>query len=135
MKRTPAISPEGLVKAMADAAKGLPAIPAHVKLRKTDLPFWEGILRARARDEWTEADLVVAAQLARCQRDIEVESAGKRRVASLGQLMRLEMALMRSLRMGGRAVGDPQIEAGRRAAQRQAQQVRTDLQDEEYIAV
>lgn len=152
MKRTPALSPEGLVKAMDDAAKGPPAVPAHIALRDGDLPFWDGILRARARDEWIEVDLVVAAQLARCQRDIELESQalegeesvvtnerGTRvvnaRLAVLEQLARREMALMRSLRMGGRAMGDPQIEAGRRTAQRQAERVRDGLKEDEFLAV
>lgn len=151
MKRTPALSPEGLVKAMADVAKGPPAVPSHVKLRDGDMPFWDGILRARARDEWIEVDLVVAAQLARCQHDIEVESQilateesvvtnerGTRvvnaRIAVLEQLARREMALMRSLRMSGRAVGDPQIEAGRRTAQRQAERVRDELKEDELLA-
>lgn len=148
MKRTPATSPEGAVKAMVDAAKGPPEVPAHVRLRDEDRPFWDGILRARARDEWIEVDLVVAAQLARCQRDIEVESETLHnedtvllnargtqvmnpRITVLEQLARREMALMRSLRMGGRAVGDPQIEAGRRKAQRQAEGVRKGLEEEE----
>jgi hypothetical protein len=137
-----------MIKAMADAAKGLPGIPAHVRLRDEDLPFWEGILRARARDEWIEVDLVVAAQLARCQRDIEVESLrlegesatlknkGGRwymnpRLSALEGLARREMALMRSLRMSGRAVGDPQEEAGRRSMQRIAEKVRKELGQEE----
>lgn len=62
------------IDAMVNAARPLPSIPGHVRLRAEDLPFWEGVVRARARDEWTDADLVVAAQLARCQHDIERES-------------------------------------------------------------
>ena len=102
---------------MVNAASPLPGIPGHVRLRPDDLPFWEGVVRARARDEWTEADLVVAAQLARCQRDIEheqisldsegsvIENAKQTMVmnprhAVLEQLARREMALMRSLRIG-----------------------------------
>lgn len=135
---------------MVDAAKGPPAAPAHVRLRPEDLPFWDGIIRARARDEWIEVDLVVAAQLARCQRDIEVESETLHaetavvtnargtlvmnpRITVLEQLARREMALMRSLRMGGRAVGDPQIEAGRRKAQRVAEDVRRELEEEDEL--
>jgi hypothetical protein len=136
---------------MLDVAKGPPEVPKHVRLRDDDKPFWDGILRARARDEWTDVDLVVAAQLARCQRDIETESAlleqegttttnarstpvMNPRVTVLEQLARREMALMRSLRMAGRTVGDPAIEAGRRHAQHRAEKLNEELRDEELLA-
>lgn len=64
----------GAVDIMLDASKPLPETPSHVKLRPEDIPFFHGILRARAREDWNDADLVVAAQLARCQYDIEIES-------------------------------------------------------------
>lgn len=151
MKRNPSTSPEAAIKAAVDAAKGPPAAPAHVRLREGDRPFWDGVVRARAYDEWTETELVVAAQLARCQHDIEVESLALEgeestitngrgtkvvnpRVSVLEQLARREMALMRTLRMGGRAVGDARDEAFRRLAQRQAEQVRDDLKDDELLA-
>lgn len=151
MKRPPATSPESAIKAMVDAATGPPAVPAHVRLRPGDEPFWDGVVRARAYEEWSKADLVVAAQLARCQHDIETESEkldaesttlenkrGTRvmnpRVTVLEQLARREMALMRTLRMGGRVAGDARDEAFRRAAQRAAEQVREDLKDDELLA-
>ena len=46
-------------------------IPSRLTLKKADLPFWRAILRSR--DEWTELDLVVAAQLARCQRGVRAK--------------------------------------------------------------
>ena len=152
MKRTRATSAESAVKAMLNAAKGPPEPPAHVRIRNGDRPFWDGVLCARARDEWTDADLVVAAQLARCQHDIETEQmlldvdgsvvTNERgtqvmnpRVAVLEQLARREMALMRTLRMGGRIAGDTRDEAGRRTAERQAKAVRAELsEDEELLA-
>jgi hypothetical protein len=151
MKRTPVTSPEAAVKAMVDAAKPLPEPPAHVSLRDGDRPFWDGVVRARARDEWTDSDLVVAAQLTRCQADIERESllldaessvvTNERgtqivnpRVSVLEQLARREMALMRTLRMGGRVAGDARDEAGRRRIQRQAEAVRAELEDDELLA-
>jgi hypothetical protein len=151
MKRTRATSAESVVKAMVDVAKGPPAVPAHVALRDGDQPFWDGILRARARDEWGDADLVVAAQLARCQHDIETESAAlygeasvvmnargtqvmNPRITVLEQLARREMALMRTLRMGGRVAGDPRDEAGRRKAQRQAEEVRKEVEEDDLLA-
>jgi hypothetical protein len=45
--------------------------PLHVTLRKKDMPFWQAIVRARARDTWTDIDLTHAANLARTQADIE----------------------------------------------------------------
>lgn len=152
MKRTRATSAESAVKAMLDVAEGPPEPPDHVKLRDGDRPFWLGIVRARARDEWADADLVVAAQLARCQADIEREQASldvegtvvandrgtlvmNARVSVLEQLARREMALLRTLRMGGRVAGDSRDEAGRRKIQREAERIRDDLQGDELLAV
>lgn len=45
--------------------------PAHVALRLGDLPYWNAIVTSRARDTWTDVDLVTAGNLARTQADIE----------------------------------------------------------------
>ena len=73
-KKAPSTTAASAVKAMLAAATPLPDVPKHVKLREGDVAFWEGIVRARSRDEWTAVTLIVAAQLARCQADIERES-------------------------------------------------------------
>jgi hypothetical protein len=152
MKRNRSDSAASAVKAMVNAALPDLELPQHVKLREGDLPFWDGVLRARARDEWTEADLVVAAQLARCQADIESEQQllniegsvtenvrGTQimnpRVTVLEQLSRREMALMRTLRMGGRIAGDARDQAGKRAIERKARQIRTELADDGLLAL
>jgi hypothetical protein len=139
------------VQAMVDAAKGPPTCPKHVRLRDGDQPFWDGVVCARAREEWTEADLVVAGQLARCQADIERESVSldaegtvvtndrgtlvcNPRVSVLEQLARREMALMRTLRMGGRVAGDARHDAGLRKIERQSKAIRDEIQDEELLA-
>lgn len=49
--------------------------PAHVTLRTGDRPFWDAIVTARARETWTDTDLVTAANLARSQADIELLQA------------------------------------------------------------
>jgi len=145
-------SADAAIRAMVNAASPLPEVPGHVRLRPDDLPFWEGVVRARARDEWTEADLVVAAQLARCQRDIEqeqvaldsegsvIENAKQTMVmnprhAVLEQLARREMALMRTLRIGGTAAGGDKrdLEKGR-ALQRQAEKARSELAEDDLLA-
>src|SRR5688572_26106481 len=111
MKRKRGDSAEQAIQAHINAAKGPLQCPAHVTLRSGDEPFWEAVIRARARDEWTDCDLVVAAQLARCQSDIERESraldeegstlkndrgtmVANPRFTVLQQLAQREMALM-----------------------------------------
>lgn len=56
---------------MAAAQLGPLDPPPYVTLRDGDRPFWDGIVRARARDTWNESDLVAAANLARARSDIE----------------------------------------------------------------
>lgn len=45
--------------------------PAHIHLREEDWPFWNAIISARAGSTWNDADLAHAANLARCQADID----------------------------------------------------------------
>lgn len=135
------------------ASASLPPLrpPDHMALRPEDEPFWAGILRARARSEWIEADLVVAVQLARCQADIEREQAAldsegsvlenargsavmNPRVSVLEQLSRREMAIMRTLRMGGRVTGPIELHGKRRAAERQAEEALAQVEDEDLLA-
>lgn len=59
------------VVAAQAAALGPIDPPAHVALREGDRPFWNAIVKARARDTWTDTDLTTAANLARSQADIE----------------------------------------------------------------
>lgn len=151
MKRTRATSAASAVKAMVDASKGDIQPPAHIKLRDGDQVFWLGVVRARARDEWTETDLVVAGQLARCLHDIEKEQVDldnegtvvkndkgtlvvNPRVSVLEQFARREMALMRTLRMGGRIAGDARDESGRRKIERQSSKIKSELEDDELLA-
>ncbi|MDX5976030.1 hypothetical protein [Vreelandella alkaliphila] len=57
--------------AAAQAAAMEPiAPPACVRLRESDRPVWAAIVTARARDTWTDADLILAGQLARTYGDI-----------------------------------------------------------------
>lgn len=150
-KRNRADSAASAVKAMVNAAKDVISVPTHVTLRPGDEVFWDGVVRARARDEWTETDLVVAAQLARCLHDIENEQAAldvegtvtkndkgtlvvNPRVSVLEQFARREMALMRTLRMGGRAAGAARDEAPARKIERQSRKLREELEDDELLA-
>lgn len=75
MKMTPrrrrSDSAAAAVTAAQSAALGPIDPPTHVKLRQGDRPFWDAIVQARPRDTWTDADLAMAGNLARCQADIE----------------------------------------------------------------
>ncbi len=133
-----------------NAASPLPEVPEFVKLRPGDEPFWTAVIRARARDEWTDSDLVIGAQLARCQADIEreqelLDSEGavienargtqvmNPRVTVLEQLSRRELALMRSLCMAGIAKGDKRDMAKARSLQHQAERARDELAEEDSL--
>lgn len=70
-KRNRSDSASAAMRAMQAVALGPHEPPAHVALRKGDRPFWDGIMKSRARDTWTEIDLCTAANLARTQADIE----------------------------------------------------------------
>ena len=59
------------VEAMRAALDGAIDPPSHVNLREGDRPFWDSIVRARARNKWTDSDYEIAANLARCKADIE----------------------------------------------------------------
>ncbi|WP_341237920.1 TerS protein [uncultured Limnobacter sp.] len=150
-KKKPSNSASAAIDAALNAAKPLPELPKHVNLRPEDFPFWENILRARARDEWTEVDLVVAAQLARCQYDIEKESLAldsegsvvdnqrgtkvmNPRHAVLEQLARREMAIMRSLRLTGSSTGDTRDLEKARKLQRQAEAARNEVTEDDLLA-
>lgn len=150
-RKTKADSAQAMVRAMVNAA--LPDLqpPEHVTLSEQGKRFWIGVVRARARDEWDALDLVVAAQLAECQALIEqetvtlrtegmvipndrgtlVENPRNRVVQTLAQR---EMALMRSLRMGGKPAGEVHHETKSRAVQRQATRARESLSDDELLA-
>lgn len=138
------------IKAMENAAAPPLKLPKQCKLRPGDRPFWTGILRARARDLWTENDLVVVAQLARCQADIEkeqttldtessiVENARGTQIMNprfsvLEQLARREMALMRILRLGGYTAGKATDEHGLMRVEKEARAARAELLDGESL--
>lgn len=62
----------GAVSVMAKAARKL-APPKHVRLEKTDRPFWDSVIAEFARSEWTDHQLELAALLARTIADMERE--------------------------------------------------------------
>jgi hypothetical protein len=70
-KRAPSNTVQSLVDAHRAVAAGDIEPPDHVFLRDRDRPHWLNVVRARARNEWTATDLVIAANLARAFADVE----------------------------------------------------------------
>jgi hypothetical protein len=110
------------INAAKNAALGDPMPPDHVQLSADALDDYRAIVRARARDEWSEYDLIVAAQMAECiarQRDYDakialegevIENAKGTLVANpmvsmLERLAGRQLAYTRILQMGGRVPG------------------------------
>ena len=98
------------VDTMAAAIRDL-SPPKHLKLRRGDLPFWEAVIAERAKSEWTDADLVVAANLARAMADAEtiakfpVDKGGNVNVTTLMQTVELSDKLARRIVTLRRALG------------------------------
>ena len=151
-KRTRAVdTAAGAVKAMLNAAQPLLTPPAHCAMRSGDAPFWKGVIEARARDEWTESNLVIAAQLARCQFDIEdqqkllyseghvvVNERGtpiaNPRHTVLEKLRSSQMMLMRSLALVGSDVARGRDLAGKRKLEQESRKLRGELEENSLLA-
>ena len=150
-KKTRAVDTvSGAVDAMLSAALPVPDIPKHVKIRSIDLPFWDGIISARARNDWNNADLVLAAQLARCQADIETEQellylegtvipndrgtmVTNPRFRALNELKQSQLATVRALALNATAKTDARDIAKRNSVARGAVRAREELTDEDLI--
>lgn len=141
----------GAVKAMFAAAAPTLLPPSHCAMRPGDMAFWQGIIVARARDEWTAANLVIAAQLARCQFDIEEQQAlvyaeghiivndkgtpiANPRHTVMEKLCSRELSLMRSLAMVGLEAGRGRDLAKGRVVEQQSRKLREELQDDPLLA-
>lgn len=153
---TPRRSRAGSAAAAAEAtqlAGGGVQPPAFVTLRKADLPFWTAIVRARVASDWAQADLVHAANLARCMSDIErtqrlLEREGDTitnargtlvvnpRHALLETLSRRAMALTRLLQLHAAAKGVPTRDLAARKAEatRAAEAMDTARDDDGLLA-
>lgn len=70
-RRTRSDSAKAAVAASQAVALGPLQPPSHIRLRGCDQPFWDAIVTARPRDTWTDADLVLAGNLARAYADME----------------------------------------------------------------
>jgi len=133
----------------AQAASVGPVKPlAHTPLRDCDYPFWDAIVLARAAGTWTNSDLVLAANLARCsadivrlQVDLEVEGDVSFSVKGtpvvnpkhslIETLSRRAVALSRALHVHAEATQGRSRDAGQKlAAEQDARAAVTDDEDE-----
>ena len=153
-KRTKSDSVSAQLQTMVNVMAPELEPPSHVRLPPESRQFWSGIMVSRARDEWSKNDLVIAAQLARCQYDIERESmlldgegsvlenargtpVMNPRHSVLEQLARRELALMRSLAMTASLSNNKdraKLDAAR-DAERSAAKTKDELLDEDLIAL
>jgi hypothetical protein len=152
MRKPRSDSAEAAIKAALNAATPAPQIPDSVKLSEKHFPFWKAIISSRARNEWTDATLIVAAQLARTQYEIEFESEALEKEGSvvenqrgtpimnprqtvMEQLCRREMALMRTLGISGSvANGDKRDLQKARQMQQQAEKLAKELEEDDLLA-
>ena len=152
LKRTRSDSAQSAVSAMVAAAQPILPVPKHVTITDDAILYWNAIICARSRDEWTDVDLIVGAQLAQCQADFNTESITLRdegsvitnargtdvmnpRHSVVEGLARREMALMRALRMGGKVVEDPRSKAGARKIEQESRKLREDLTKDDLLAL
>lgn len=126
--------------------------PAHVRVPDAARPFWFSIVQARAADRWNEADLEVAAELARCRATIErlnleledesdiITNAKGTQVVNpkhslLETLTRRMVALSRALQVHAEATqGKSRDQVKQNKAQQQARGTVDDLEDDDLIA-
>ena len=119
-------SATGAVATMAAATRDL-SPPRHLRLRRGDRPFWDAVIAERAKSEWTDADMAVAAILARAMADAEmiaglsVKAGGYvdpteviKAIESSDKLARRIVTLRRALGMDNRAKNGEQRDVNRR---------------------
>lgn len=125
--------------------------PGHVTLRDGDWPYWESIVRARAKDSWNNSDLENAASLARCKADVEriqleIESEGdvienargtpiiNPKHSLIETLTRRAMALSRMLHVHAEATVGESRDSGKKAKlQRDAERTADELGGDDLI--
>ena len=137
-----------IAAAQAAAAGDIPP-PSFMALRDGDVPFWNAVTRARARDEWTEADLIAAVELAQTMADTAAERAllstegsvltnergtpvANPRFSVLQSLAQRQMALRRALQLQPTVNGKTARDMARkRETERRAREVQAGIEAEE----
>lgn len=121
------------------------APPTHVSVPEGALPFWDGIIRARPREDWLAAPALMnaAANLAwtqwqidqmRRQIDGEIEipegTALLQIASGILKMQRLEMGYLRVLQQHSRAVGGESRDVAKRQAATHAIEADNPLDDD-----
>lgn len=144
-------SASAMVSALAAANKDALAPPSFIVLPDDAMPYWYGIIQSRPRDLWTDAELVAAAQLAECQLDLAYEERALRREGTImiganggsvknprvdvvNIMAKRTMDLMRLLRMGGKAAGDPRALKNGALLEGTARQVNESADSDDLLA-
>lgn len=137
-------SADRVVQIMAGASADLQP-PAHCPLPEEARPFWEDVIRGRARAEWLETPtlLATASNLAWTQWQIvklrgmvdgslPVPEGMKEAalVSKMAEMQRLEMAYLRTLQQSGRAVQGEARDASKRRAAAKAIEADSPLDDD-----
>lgn len=135
----------------AQNAIAAPLLPPDSKqLTEAEMLFFADIVKARARDDWKDADLYFAADLARCMSDINreqevlrgedsviVESSGKLvenpRIKIISRYRSEAAAIARTLQIGGRGIGDPRTFEKARALEEKARRTVGEIQAEDNL--
>lgn len=122
--------------------------PGHVQISADAMPYYRDIVRARARDEWNDFQLTIAAQLAECMaKQVEIDSmialegltvtnqrgteVANPLVSILERMAARQQSLARSLQMVGRvALGDPRANTNKRKNEDQARRARKQAEAE-----
>lgn len=71
-RRQPINTVTAAVQVMQKAAKEL-LPPKHIHMTKLDKPFWKSVIAEKARSEWSDHELELAALLAKTLRKLEQE--------------------------------------------------------------
>ena len=137
------------VEVMVKAARDIQP-PAHAPLDGDALPFWDDIIAARAKSEWSGHDLACASDLAnamamlvenrrklRIEGEVLAPEGGKEfanpRVAVVHGLHAQIKAARQSLNIHGRAAGEAR-DVGARRKQAKEIEAGSPLEDEDLLA-
>lgn len=147
-RKTRTDSAAGMLEAAKNAAQPVMMPPDHVQISADAMPYYRHIFLARARAEWNEFQLIVAAQLAECMaKQVEIEATliieglvvegmhGPKPnplVQILERMAARQQSLARSLQMVGRvALGDPRANTKQRQLEASARAVHKETEAEE----
>lgn len=138
------------VSVMMDSAKAI-LPPECEPLQADDLPYWEALVRARAKAEWTDENRIVAAKLARAMADekrivLELRKEGdlmkngrgtiviNPKHALVEQLARRVMAWRKALALDARGADGRVSDIAKRRDQAQAIEADSPFADDDLLA-